>query len=666
MPLTVDRSETLRARMVRDQIAARGVRDARVLAAMRRVPREQFLRESLEELAYQDTPLPIESDQTISQPYVVAYMAECLHLRGGERVLEIGTGSGYAAAVLAEIAAEVFTVERYENLAASARERLARLGYANVRVLWGDGTRGWPEHAPYDAIVVAAGGPEVPAALCEQLAIGGRLVIPVGPTARAQQLVRVTRTGEHEFEQDELIPVAFVPLVGEQGWGEGGERPARERPQPAAPPPRTLSSRIAAACEPFDEIERADLEPLLERIGESRVVLLGEATHGTSEFYRLRARLTRELVERRGFAIVAVEADWPDAARIDHYVRDLEHPAPDWIAFTRFPAWMWRNHETRELVDWLRARNRGLPMERRAGFHGLDLYSLHTSIDAVLGYLDAVDPETAAVARQRYGCLTPWQSDPAAYGYAALTDRYRSCEGEIVRMLQELLERRVDYLGRDGDRYFDAVQNARVVKAAESYYRTMYYGGPASWNLRDTHMYKTLRRLLRQRGPDAKAVVWAHNSHLGDARATEMGARGELNLGQLCREGLGDAVYAIGFGTDHGTVAAASDWGGPMEIKPVRPSHPRSYEQLCHATGVPSFTLGLRADGELRDGLTEPRLERAIGVIYRPESELASHYFAAHLPRQFDEYVWFDSTRAVRPLQSHEVAGLPETYPYGL
>jgi protein-L-isoaspartate(D-aspartate) O-methyltransferase len=305
-------------------------------------------------------------------------------------------------------------------------------------------------------------------------------------------------------------------------------------------------------------------------------------------------------------------------------------------------------------------------MERRAGFHGLDLYSLHTSIDAVLGYLDAVDPETAAVARQRYGCLTPWQSDPAAYGYAALTDRYRSCEGEIVRMLQELLERRVAYLGKDGDRYFDAVQNARVVKAAESYYRAMYYGGPASWNLRDTHMYETLRRLLRQRGAEAKAVVWAHNSHLGDARATEMGARGELNLGQLCCEGLGDGVYAIGFGTDHGTVAAASDWGGPMEIKPVRPSHPRSYEQLCHSTGLPSFTLGLRGDGELRDGLTEPRLERAIGVIYRPESELASHYFAAHLPRQFDEYVWFDSTRAVRPLASHELAGLPETYPYGL
>jgi len=666
MPLTVDRSETQRERMVRDQIAARGVRDARVLAAMRRVPREQFLRESLEEFAYQDTPLPIESDQTISQPYVVAYMTECLRLEGGERVLEIGTGSGYAAAVLAEVAAEVYTVERYQNLAESARERLARLGYANVHVLCGDGTRGWPEHAPYDAIVVAAGGPEVPTALREQLAIGGRLVIPVGPTARSQQLVRVTRTGEHAFDEEELIPVAFVPLVGEQGWSEGAERPARERPQPAAPPPRTLSSRIAAACEPFDEVETADFAPLLDRLARARVVLLGEATHGTSEFYQLRARLTRELVERRGFNVVAVEADWPDAARIDHYVRDLEHPAPDWVAFTRFPAWMWRNHETRDFVDWLRERNRHLPPERRAGFHGLDIYSLYTSIDAVLAYLDTVDLETAAVARQRYGCLTPWQSDPGAYGYAALTDRYRSCEDEAVRMLQNLLERRVDYQGKNGERYFDAVQNARVVKEAERYYRVMYYGGPGSWNLRDTHMYKTLRRLLRQRGPESKAVVWAHNSHLGDARATEMGARGEINLGQLCRDGLGDDVYAVGFGTDHGTVAAASDWGGPMEIKPVRPSHPRSYEQLCHLTGLPRFALGLGVDRDLRDWLMEPRLERAIGVIYRPETELASHYFAAHLPRQFDEYAWFDSSRAVRPLTSHEVAGLPATYPYGL
>jgi protein-L-isoaspartate(D-aspartate) O-methyltransferase len=327
---------------------------------------------------------------------------------------------------------------------------------------------------------------------------------------------------------------------------------------------------------------------------------------------------------------------------------------------------MWRNHEVRELVDWLREHNRDLPPERRVGFYGLDLYSLYTSIAAVLAYLDDIDPETAALARERYGCLMPWESDPAKYGLAALTQRYRSCEDEAVRMLQELLDRRLSYRVHDGERYFDAVQNARLVAQAEQYYRVMYYGGPQSWNLRDAHMFKTLRRVMQARGVDSKAVVWAHNSHVGDASATEMGARGETNIGQLCREALGRDVYAIGFGTDRGTVAAASDWGSPMEVKPVRPSHPRSYEQVFHASGIGRFLLGLRGEDELRSRLMEPRLERAIGVIYRPETELASHYFAAHLARQFDEYVWFDESHALRPLESHEVVGLPDTYPFGL
>jgi protein-L-isoaspartate(D-aspartate) O-methyltransferase len=653
--------------MVREQIAGRGVRQPAVLDAMRSVPREVFLEEGLREFAYQDTPLPIESDQTISQPYIVAFMTESLDLAGDERVLEIGTGSGYAAAVLAEIAREVFTVERYETLARGAEERLARLGYDNVRVLHGDGTRGWPEHAPFDAIIVAAGGPEIPRSLREQLAIGGRLVIPVGTTQQLQKLVRITRLSDDEYHREELIDVRFVPLVGEEGWEEGVERPARAAPPRGAPSAApALVSRIGRAASPFAEIDSADLTPLYERIGDARVVLLGEATHGTSEFYRFRARLTRDLVERRGFTIVAAEADWPDAARIDHYVRDLEHAAPDWIAFSRFPTWMWRNHEFRGLVEVLRELNEGREPERRAGFYGLDLYSLHTSIAAVLAYLDEIDADTALLARHRYGCLTPWESDPATYGLAALTERYRSCESDVVAMLQELLDQRLRYRERDGERYFDAVQNARLITDAERYYRIMYYGGPESWNLRDRHMFRTLRDTLAARGSDSKAVVWAHNSHLGDARATEMSARGELNLGQLARQRFGDEVFSIGFGTDRGRVAAASDWGGPMERKEVRPSNPRSYERICHDTGIPRFHLGLRSEGELREALMEPRLERAIGVIYRPETELASHYFAAHLPAQFDEYVWFDETDAVRPLESHELAGLPDTYPFGV
>jgi protein-L-isoaspartate(D-aspartate) O-methyltransferase len=655
-----------RRRMVERQIAARGIRDARVLAAMGRVPREKFLREGLAEFAYKDTPLPIESDQTISQPYIVAYMTESLGLRGGEKVLEIGTGSGYAAAVLAEVAGEVYTVERYAGLAASAAERLERLGYRNVHVLHGDGTLGWPEHAPYDAIVVAAGGPEVPASLREQLVVGGRLVIPVGPSVRSQRLVRITRRAAHDYDEEELMAVAFVPLVGEEGWEEGAERPARARRPDRIQPPKPLPALVADACEPFSDIDAADLTPLLERIGDARVVLLGECTHGTSEFYRMRARITRELVLRKGFTIVAAEADWPDAARIDRFIRHVDRPAPDWTAFARFPTWMWRNRETRELVDWLREHNRGLPAAGRIAFYGLDLYSLFTSIGAVLDYLDDVDPETAAVARRRYGCLSPWETDPATYGYAALTQRYQSCENDVVRMLQDLLAARLKLSEADGDRYFDAVQNARIVEQAERYYRLMYYGGPASWNHRDTHMFDTLNRVLEAHGASSRAVVWAHNSHVGDASATELGARGEINIGELARRGFGRSAYAVGFGTDHGTVAAASNWDEPMQIKTVRPAHEHSYERICHDSGVACFLLGLRNPGALREALLEQRLERAIGVIYRPETEMASHYFAAHLPSQFDEYVWFDESSAIHPLDSRELAGVPETYPFGL
>jgi protein-L-isoaspartate(D-aspartate) O-methyltransferase len=652
--------------MVELQIAARGVRDSRVLAAMSRVPREKFLREALAEFAYKDTPLPIESDQTISQPYIVAYMTEALGLKGGEKVLEIGTGSGYAAAVLAEIAGQVYTVERYANLAASAAERLERLGYSNVHVVHGDGTLGWPGHAPYDAIVVAAGGPEVPVSLREQLATGGRLVIPVGPSVRSQKLVRITRRAVHDYDEEELIAVAFVPLVGEEGWEEGAERPARARRLERFRPAMPLPSLVAGACEPFSDIESADISPLLERIGDARVVLLGECTHGTREFYLMRARITRELVLQRGFTIVAAEADWPDAARIDRYVRHVDRPAPDWTAFARFPTWMWRNRETRELVDWLRAHNRDLPPAGRTAFYGLDLYSLFTSIAAVLDYLDDVDPETAAIARHRYGCLTPWEADPATYGYAALTRRYESCENDVVRMLQDLLAARLELAEADGERYFDAIQNARIVEQAERYYRLMYYGGAASWNHRDTHMFDTLNRVVAAHGAASRAVVWAHNSHVGDASATELGARGEINIGELCRKRFGSSAYAVGFGTDRGTVAAASNWDAPMSIKTVRPSHEHSYERICHDTGVERFLLGLREAGPLRQALLEQRLERAIGVIYRPETEMASHYFAAHLPKQFDEYIWFDETSAIHPLETRELAGLPETYPFGL
>jgi erythromycin esterase-like protein len=361
-----------------------------------------------------------------------------------------------------------------------------------------------------------------------------------------------------------------------------------------------------------------------------------------------------------------VEADWPDASRIDHYVRHRDAPPAGWKAFSRFPEWMWRNEEVEEFVEWLRRRNAGRPLEERASFHGLDLYSLYTSINAVLRYLDDVDPEAAEIARSRYGCLTPWESDPATYGRMALSGRYRECERDVAAMLSDMLKSRVEYSARDGERFSDAVHNARVVANAERYYRTMYYGSVQSWNLRDEHMFETLSELLRARGPEARAVVWAHNSHLGDARHTEMAARGELNLGQLCREHFGSQAYLLGFGTDHGTVAAADAWDGPMKVKEVRPAHAQSYERQCHDSGVASFLLALSKEDELRRELLAPRLERAIGVIYRPQTELASHYFQAVLPRQFDEYCWFDRTSAVRKLDTERLAGMPETYPFGV
>jgi protein-L-isoaspartate(D-aspartate) O-methyltransferase len=329
---------------------------------------------------------------------------------------------------------------------------------------------------------------------------------------------------------------------------------------------------------------------------------------------------------------------------------------------------MWRNTDVRDFVDWLHEHNKPLEMSRRAAFYGLDLYSLYTSVRAVIEYLDDVDPDLAAVARWRYGCLSPWEADPAAYGHAAITGRYRDCEGDVAQILVSLYKKRQEYAHKDGARFLDASQNAALVANAERYYRIMYYGSRASWNLRDAHMFDTLERVMASHGPHAKAVVWAHNSHIGDASATEMSARGEQNIGQLCRQAFGDDCRLVGFGTDHGTVAAASNWDEAMEVKTVRPAHRQSYEYLFHETGQAGLVLPIRENPnlELVGELAAPRLERAIGVIYRPETELASHYFEAVLPLQFDDYVWVDETTAVTPLTTAELRGVPDTYPFGV
>lgn len=651
---------TLRQQMIEYQMASRGLDDEAVLRAINAVPREEFVPTELVEFAYSDAPLPIAASQTISQPYIVALMTAALELKPEDRVLEIGTGSGYAAAVLAEIASKVYSIERHKILADSARERLEELGYSNTKILHADGTLGWPEHAPFDAIVVAAGGPDVPISLKQQLAIGGRLVIPVGASLHTQKLLRVRRISADEYHQEDLGDVRFVPLIGASGWEDDTSTTAA----------LSLSKLIYQSSEHFANISDANLDNLMQRIGDSSIVLLGEASHGTAEFYDMRARITQELIEKKGFTVIAVEADWPDANHINHYIHNTSgEPLLDSPPFERFPTWMWANHSVLEFSHWLRAHNQQIAdIQQQIGFYGLDLYSLSSSIQAVLQYLQSVDPQTAEIARIRYGCLTPWTRDPSLYGQVSINKQYRKCENDVLANLQDLLKKRLDYCLADGERFFNATQNARLVANAERYYRTMYYAENNSWNQRDQHMFDTLQSVLAHRGPEAKAVIWAHNSHIGDARATQMGARGEFNIGQLVRQHYADAAYLIGFGTDHGTVAAASEWGGPMEVKQVQPAHMDSYERVCHEVNTDNFLLPLRQPLQdlTRTKLLTERLERAIGVIYRPETELQSHYFYASLPRQFDEYIWFDESSAVKPLSREVREGMPETFPFGL
>ncbi len=665
-----DEMTEARERMVREQIIARGVRDHRVIRAMLTVPRELFVPEAHRASAYEDRPLPIGKGQFIPQPYIVAYMLEALLLRGNEKVLEAGAGSGYAAALLALLAREVFAVEKDPDLAARTRRNLAAAGYDMVRVIEGDACKGLVGEAPFDGVMISFGVAEVPQPLKDQLAVHGRLVAAVGPHPVARELIRLTRREDGTFDRETLADIRLVPPTDDEGaldlaGAEGGRpRVIETRPRIHEDLPALISRNATA----FECVEDADIDALVERAGEAKIVLLGEASHGTSEFYRMRARITRRLIEEKGFSIVALEADWPDAARIDHHVRHMDAPPAEWTAFSRFPSWMWRNEEFRAFVDWLHEYNSSLPFEKRAGIHGLDLYAMHTAMQRVIEYLERVDPELARIARERYACLEPWQADPAAYGHAALTGRYRECEADVVAMLVDLFRKQAELMKGDGEWFLDAAQNARLVANAERYYRVMYYGSAASWNLRDTHMFETLRLVMAFRGPDAKAVIWAHNSHVGDAAETEMSARGEINIGHLVREHFPGESWHVGFGTDHGTVAAASEWNGPMEIKRVRPSHRQSFEYQFHRTGLPGLIVSLArgADPHLRAALAEPKLERAIGVIYRPETELASHYFEARLSRQFDDYVWIDATSAVTPIPAETLEAVPDTYPFGL
>jgi erythromycin esterase-like protein/predicted phosphoribosyltransferase len=515
-------------------------------------------------------------------------------------------------------------------------------------------------------------------ALKQQAAARIVVAVPVGSRQACEQLRRVV---------NEVVCVSTPDPFDAVGlWYEEFSQTTDEEVTRllAVAPPNQQTGKIDAVAVVRARARRLSGEPsqydaLLEGIGDARIVLLGEATHGTHEFYRERAFITRRLIEEKGFAAVAVEGDWPDAYRVNRYVRGIgadEDAVQALAGFGRFPTWMWRNADVLDFVGWLRTHNDTQPVDSRAGFYGLDLYSLRASMQAVLAYLDKVDPDAARRARRRYGCFDQFGEEMQEYGYAATAGFHPSCEREVVTQLLELHRQRLEYASRDGrvaaDEFFFAEQNARLVRNAEEYYRTMFKGRADSWNLRDRHMVDTLQELVRyleRTRPGARIVVWAHNSHLGDARATEMGQGGELNVGQLLREEYGAKAVLVGFTTYTGTVTAASEWDGPAHRKHVRAALAGSYERLFHEAQIPRFLLPLRTDLELASVLSAPRLERAIGVLYLPERERASHYFHARLSEQFDFVVHIDETRAVEPLEHDalwEAGEVAETFPSGL
>ncbi|KAL4911338.1 hypothetical protein BDW74DRAFT_7633 [Aspergillus multicolor] len=453
-----------------------------------------------------------------------------------------------------------------------------------------------------------------------------------------------------------------------------------------------LTALFRSSIRPLPPIQDPSFASPFDTFAHNRLVLLGDGSHGTSEFYAARAEITKRLITHHEFTMLALEADWPDAEALDRYVRqrpgrqakigksrskaELEGQDDDEV-FERFPTWMWRNKEMQDLVEWIRDHNASLPAEQKVGIYGMDLYSLGTSMKAIISYLDHIDPSMAKEARKRYGCLDPYTEHPQDYGLDALRG-FKDCEKGVVNMLRELLQKRLEYAEHpgDGEEFHSSEQNAYVVRDAERYYKAMYYSSAGSWTLRDSHMVDTLKRLMKHKPEGSKAVVWAHNSHCGDARHTAMGnRRKEVNIGQLCREVFGaENVALIGCGTHTGTVAAAAEWGDDMEVMDVRPSMRESWERVAHDTGVESFLLDLREDKmsrEVREALSKEnrRLERFIGVIYRPDTERVSHYSAADLVNQFDAYVWFDTTSAVKPLekvQPRTALGEGETYPFGL
>ena len=633
------------------QLKDKGIKNSLLIKAFQDLPEAFFLLNELHPYSYEETDTEYKLETIEPRVIVIAKMLEKLKIEEGEKILVIGVDSIYILAALSKIYKEVYMVETFDRYYEWAKKVLGAIGINNVHIKIDDPKLGWKDKGQFDTILIATEFEDVPLSLKEQLKIGGKLLAPIGPDWAHSIFEIFKKISETHFTEEKLRDNFFIPnpkLLPEIGLEEY--------------PENEIIDQIKVKAVPFESINKYPIDELLERIGDAQVVLMGEASHGTSEFYLARQEITKALIEKKGFKFVAAEADWSDAEQINSYVRHL-HSEIDWMPFSRFPQWMWKNKEVLDFVEWLKKYNSN--QHKKVGFYGLDLYGLENSINLVIDYLEKKDSNLAHLAKSRYACITPYMSDPAIYGKLVLSQQMESCEHDILQMLVELLKNK--HRLNHSPEYFYAYQNANVVVDAEQYYKAMYYGSAESWNLRDFHMFHTLKSLIAFSGKDAKAIVWAHNSHIGNALATEMYSRGEINIGHLCKEHFGEKSYHIGFGTHTGTVAAAHNWGDKMEIMNVRESLNHSYENLCHKTDIKSFTLPLRekdSGKKLRELLNTPKLERAIGVMYRPKTERMSHYFHAVLPSQFDEYIWFETTKAVTPLTEANVTPkLLESHP---
>ncbi|MGB4849915.1 MAG: erythromycin esterase family protein [Saprospiraceae bacterium] len=416
---------------------------------------------------------------------------------------------------------------------------------------------------------------------------------------------------------------------------------------------------------------KEDLQPLFDRIGDAKIVMLGEASHGTHDYYTWRAHISKRLIEEKGFNFIAVEGDWPDCYRLNRYIKgyDVENKSAFTVlhAFNRWPTWMWANWEIVALADWLKNHNTGLPANKRAGFYGLDVYSLWESMESIIQYLKKTDPGALKIAEEAFYCFAPYRKDEGrAYGHASRLVP-ELCQNEVVALLKEIRNKLPSY-NTDYENVFSAEQNALITVNAEKYYRTMVEGGPHSWNVRDRHMADTLNRLLKFHGENAKAIVWEHNTHIGDARATDMTEDGMFNIGELARlQHHQENVVLVGFGSYKGTVMAGRNWGAEMESMPMPDARESSWEYLLHAAGKENKLLWM-SDFADNDMIMENHLgHRAIGVVYHPEREQYGNYVPTILPLRYDAFIYLDQTSALHPLHIEpDGQQIPETFPFGV